>query len=67
MRFGRSGRGLDLGIGHVGAAVRDVGPHGVGEQEALLEHHADLAAQRIERDVAHVDAVDRDVVPRTTS
>ena len=59
VRFGRSGRGLDLDVGDVGPSVGDVGPHRVGEQEALLEHDADLPAQRVEGDVAHVDAVDR--------
>ena len=29
-------------------------------RNAVLEHDADLAAQRVERDVAHVDAVDAD-------
>ncbi|GAA3244366.1 hypothetical protein GCM10017691_50320 [Pseudonocardia petroleophila] len=38
-------RGADLVVGGVGAAVGDVGAHGVGEQERLLEHHAELAAQ----------------------
>ena len=30
----------------LGTAVGDVGPHRVGEEEALLEDDADLAAQR---------------------
>ncbi len=34
------GRGPDLGVGGVGAAVGDVGAHRVGEEESLLEHHA---------------------------
>ena len=37
--------GQHLGLRGVGAAVGDVGPDGVGEQERLLEHHAQLAAQ----------------------
>ena len=32
----------------------------VGEEERVLEHHADVAAQRVEVHVAHVGAVDRD-------
>ncbi len=54
------GRAPDVVVGRVGPAVRDVGPHRVGEEEGVLEDDADLAAERIERDVAHVDAVDRD-------
>ena len=53
-------RGLDLRRGRVGPAERDVGGDRVGEEERVLEHHADAAAQRLERRVAHVDAVDRD-------
>ena len=60
VRAGGAGRGLDLGVGGVGPAVGDVGAHGVGEEERVLEHDADLRAQRVERDVAHVDAVDAD-------
>ena len=47
-------------VGGVGPAVRDVVAHAVGEEERVLEHHSDLAPQGIERDVAHVDAVDLD-------
>ena len=39
-------------------AERDVVGERVGEQERLLRHEADRAAQRRERDVADVDAVD---------
>ena len=41
--FGGPRRRLDLLVGGVRAAVGDVGPHRVGEEEALLEHDADLA------------------------
>ena len=58
MRLGGARGGLDLLVGGVGPAVGDVVPQRVGEQEALLEHHADLGAERGERDVAHVVAVD---------
>ncbi len=40
------------------AAVEDVGAHAVGEQEAVLRHQADRAAQRGEGEVAHVGAAD---------
>ena len=53
-------RAPDLVVGRVGTAVGDVGADGVGEQERVLEHDADLAPQRVERHVAHVDAVDAD-------
>ena len=49
---------LDVVVGGVGSAVGDVVAHRVGEQERVLEHDADLAAQRVEGDVADVDAVD---------
>ena len=58
--LGHPGRRLDLLVGGVGSSVGDVGPHRVGEEEALLEHDADLAAQRVQRDVAHVVPVDED-------
>ena len=57
---GDPGRALDVGVGRVGAAVRDVGAHGVGEEEGVFEHDADLVADRVEGDVAHVGAVDAD-------
>jgi hypothetical protein len=40
-----AGGGLDLVHVRVGPAVGDVGGDGVGEQEAVLEHDADAAAQ----------------------
>ena len=43
VRLGRASGGLDLFVGGVGLAERDVRPDAVGEQEAVLEHHADLA------------------------
>ncbi len=49
---------LDLGVAHLRAAERDVLAHGRREEERILRDDADLAAQRGERDVAHVDAVD---------
>ncbi len=58
--LGRPGGGLDLFVGRVRPAVRDVGPDSGGEQEALLEHHSDLAPQRGQRDGPEVMPVDRD-------
>ena len=52
-------RGLDFGRCRVGPAERDVCGDRVGEEERVLEHHADAASQRLQRGVAHVDAVDR--------
>ena len=60
VRFGRARRGLDLLARRVGPAEADVGGDRVGEEERVLEHHADVAAQRVEVNVANVDAVDRD-------
>ena len=44
----------------VGAAVRDVGGDRVVEEHRLLRDDADLRAQRRQRHVAHVAAVDQD-------
>ena len=48
----------DLGVGGVRAAVADVRGDGVGEQERLLEHHADRAAQVLHRQVTDVQPAD---------
>ena len=53
-----AGRGLDLGIGRVGPAVREVVADGAGEEERLLGHHAELVAVLAQVEVA-------DVVPST--
>ena len=47
-------------VGRVRHAEGDVLAHGRREQERVLRDDADLAAQRGERHVAHVGAVDRD-------
>ena len=39
----------------LGLAERDVLGHGAGEEEALLRHDAELAAQRRLRDVVQVE------------
>ena len=59
MRAGGAGGNDDLLLGRTGNGVRDVVADAVGEQERVLEHHPDLAAERRQRDVSHVDAVDR--------
>ena len=51
VHLGRTGRGADLLVARVGAAVGDVGADAVGEQERLLEHHAQLAAQVVQAQV----------------
>ncbi len=53
------GRGDDFGVAGLGASVADVVHHRVAKEETVLQHHADLPAQRVELNVAHVDAVDR--------
>ena len=47
-----------LGIGR-----EDVLAHGAGEEERLLQHQADAAAQVVAADVAHVHAADGDCAP----
>ena len=56
----RRAASTDLGLGGVEPAIGDVLAHRAGEQEDVLLHDADLAAQRGERHVADVDAVDGD-------
>ena len=56
----RARRGLDLGLGGAGAAVGDVRPDGVVEQDGVLRHQADRGAQGLLSDVAQVLAVDQD-------
>ena len=43
----------------VGIGERDVVAHRAGEEERLLEHDPDVAAEVVEPQVAHVDAVDQ--------
>ena len=52
-------RVVDLLIGRVGVAERDVLAHARREERRLFEADRDLAAQRPQRRVADVDAVDR--------
>ena len=58
VRFGGAGCSLDLGRRGVGPPERDVRGDRIGEEERVLEHDADAASQRLQRRVAHVDAVD---------
>ncbi len=53
----RPGRRLDLLVAGFGPPVGDVGGDGVGEKEALLEHHPDLRPQRIEPEAANIHPV----------
>ena len=51
-------RGFHVRITRVWPGERDVVADGVGEEERVLEHDADLLAQRRERGVPYVDVVD---------
>ena len=55
---GRLGRGLDLVEGGRRLAVGDVVAHRHGEQEGLVEHHADVGPQAGQGQIPHVVAVD---------
>jgi len=46
-------------VGGVGPPIADVVHHRVAEQEGILQHDPDLAAQAVGRHVAHVVAVDQ--------
>ena len=48
----------------VGMPERDVVRDGAAKQQALLEHDADVAAQGVQVQLAHVDAVDQDPAAR---
>ena len=60
VRLGRPGRRQDLLVGGVGAAVGDVGPDGVGEQEAVLHDQADRGPQGVPGHVGDVVPADPD-------
>ena len=47
-------------LGDIGLPVGNVVAHGVIEEDGFLGHHADLGAQRGERDVADIVAVKLD-------
>ena len=50
----------ELGVGRVGLRVAQVGTDRVVEQVRVLHHEADRRAERVERELAHVVAVDPD-------
>ncbi len=60
VRLGGAGGPLDLLLGGVGDAVRDVGADGVGEQEAVLGDQPDRRAQGRLGQLADVAATDED-------
>ncbi len=55
-----AGGGLHLGVARLRAAVGDVVPDGAGEEERLLRHHPQLAAERARGEAPHVDSVGQD-------
>ena len=55
----RTGGRLDLGIGRIELAIADVIAHIAGEDERILQHHTHLTAQRLQRHITHVIAVNR--------
>ena len=65
VRGGDARRFLDLRRRRLGMAEGDVGRDGVGEKKALLENEADVAAQIVEVELAHVDAVDQHAARRS--
>lgn len=58
--LGGAGGGPDLLLVRVGASVGEVGADRVGEEERVLGHQADRAAQGGVRQLAHVVAADAD-------
>ena len=58
-RLCRLGRRVDLLLGGVRTAIRDVLAHRAREEHRVLEHHAQLRAQARERHVAHVLAIEQ--------
>ena len=51
----------DFVVGRAGLAVEDVLADRAAEEDRVLQHHPDMAAERLDRDVPHVAAVDADV------
>ena len=60
VRLGQPRRLLHLGVAGLGPADADVLGDRAVEQARVLEHHRDLVAQRVERHVLDVLAVDQD-------
>ena len=42
-----------------GIAIEDIFEDGPIKEESVLQHHADVGAQRVQGDVSHVDSVDK--------
>src|SRR5438477_468988 len=59
LRSRETSRALDLAGGRIRTCEGDVRAHGVAEEERLREDEAHGAAQILQAQVAHVDAVDR--------
>ena len=59
--FGLFRRRLDLGRRRIETAEADIFADGGVEQEAVLEHDADLAPERFQRCAADVDPVEGDL------
>ena len=57
MNVGGAGRRFKFGLGGIQAGIQQVGADGIVEQVRFLGHHADLRAERIERDLAQIHAV----------
>ena len=60
VRVGHAAGPLHLVIGRAGLADQQVVPDRAVEQQAFLEHHADVGAQAVQGDVAQVLPVDGD-------
>ena len=60
MRVRRARRRLDLRVGGVEPAVADVLGDRSGDEDGLLQHHRDAAAQRVGGVAPHVASVDPD-------
>ena len=65
VRTGRGGGGDDLLVGGIGSPVGDVVADGDGEEEWLVEDHADVGPQAGQGEVADVVAVDEDRAARS--
>ncbi len=62
---GKADGGLHFLVGGLRPPKADVFHHGGAEQEGILQHDADLPAQRLGGHIAHIDAVDLDRAVRS--
>ncbi len=60
MRVGGLGGSNDFLLGCIGLAVSDVITDGSGKQQRFLQHQTNLAAQAVQRDIAHIMPINRD-------